>query len=444
MKGALPFLPLVALLGCNQYVMLRVTGFEQENYNNDADILFVVDNSDSMQPVAEGLALAFNDFINTLTSSEGANASRETLGDAVSNYIRETSGDTLLLDYQLAITTTSVAGTGSVPGDGATLVGPVIPRTSGTVASDFSKQLLCQATCWSQNEVPSDPDFVCTENPDPGDAVSREYLDCVCGSNAWTGHCGSGDEMGIEAAALGLCRGLADPPDSCFEYVDPQDSSGDTMKPTQFTDADVLSSEGLLREGATTVVVIVTDEGDNSYRMTTGDSDIEPYVDFFESLPNPVRMAVIGPYYHDGDMGCNSGGAQPWATKRYQELAGEFNGVYVDIEDDSSGVCDYTDFSQNLISIGDLVANLLTIFPLQQVPDVSTIRVFVDYEPVLESQLLSGSEEEGNAEYGDGWSYDPTENAVSFHGEAVPDFNQDVRIYYRPLGGMPRTLPDVF
>ena len=107
MKGALPFLPLVALLGCNQYVMLRVTGFEQENYNNDADILFVVDNSDSMQPVAEGLALAFNDFITTLTSSEGANASRETLGDAVSNYIRETSGDTLLLDYQLAITTTS-------------------------------------------------------------------------------------------------------------------------------------------------------------------------------------------------------------------------------------------------------------------------------------------------------------------------------------------------
>jgi len=75
------------------------------------------------------------------------------------------------------------------------------------------------------------------------------------------------------------------------------------------------------------------------------------------------------------------------------------------------------------------------------VPDVASIEVYVDGDIVERSGLDSGSEEDGTAVYGSGWTYDASENAVSFHGDAVPDYNQDVRIYYRPLGGTPRDLP---
>ena len=33
------------LAGCNNYPVLRVTGYEQATFNNRADILFVIDNS---------------------------------------------------------------------------------------------------------------------------------------------------------------------------------------------------------------------------------------------------------------------------------------------------------------------------------------------------------------------------------------------------------------
>lgn len=450
----LAFLPLVGLLGCNQYEMFRVAGFEQSSFNNDADILFVVDNSDSMQPVASDLALNFDGFINKLTSEEGSNVPRETLGDAVRNYLRETGGGSLYIDYQLAITTTSViynAGAGQTdgvdPGEAGTLAGdpPVIPRTDPNVAIEFQRNLLCQATCWDYNDVPAATEpFDCTDDPVLEGEVTREYLDCLCGVGEWDGNCGSGQEMGLEGAALALCRAVESPPDACYEYEDPQ---GDAMKSTAFTDADIGSNDGLLREGANTLVVIISDDGDQSYRMATGDADIGLYLDLFAEFPNPVRLAVVGPNYdrETGDFGCNSAGAQVWSTNRYQNLVGELNGLYVPIEDeDESGNCDYTDFGANLEQIGDLLSNLLSLFPLQAVPDVSTIEVWVDDVQIAPAEIVEGSLETRDAVYGDGWSYEASENAIAFHGAAIPAYNADVRIYYRPIGGTPRDLPPGF
>lgn len=451
MSRAPAWLALLGLLGCNHYELFLEAGYEQENFNNNADILFVIDNSDSMRPVSEGLALSFNTFINTLTSAQGANTPRETLSDAVSNYMRENGGNSLFIDYQLAITTSSVdysrgPTTGIDPGEAGTLAGDVVARTEGDVARLFREQLLCTATCWAENDVPSDSSFQCTENPDPGDVVSREYLDCVCGASQWKNHCGSGNEMGLEGALLALCRAVENPPDGCFEYDDP----GGGISPTSLTTSDIGSNSAFLRDDATTVIVIVTDEGDGSYRMLTGDSEIEPYTEFFEELPQAVRIATIGPNYHDGELICNNGSAQPWAVKRYQNAVDEFSGTYVDIADyNEDGVCDYTDFALNLNAIGDLLTTLLTVFPLQAVPDVATIQVYVrdidtGWQIIDPAPVVEGGIETGDAVYGDGWSYEASENAVAFHGAAVPDYNSDVKIYYRPLGGMPRTLPDAF
>lgn len=450
MPRVFALLPMLALVGCNHYETFFVAGYEQENFNNNADIVFVVDNSDSMQPVAEDLALNINTFISTLTSEEASNVSRETLSDAVANFIREVSGDTLLIDYQLAVTTSAVDYAGGGPtsgideGEAGTLVGdpPVIYRDDEAPGIEFQKAVLCGASCIDANDVASDPAFVCTENPEPGEQITREYLDCLCGPGEWTGHCGSGNEMQIEAAYVAMCRAVETPPEGCYEYEDP---IGAGPKPTVFQAGDEGSNTGMLRPDAQTVLVLITDEGDSSYRLATGETDVEVYTDLFDEFENPVRLAVVGPAYHDGDMGCNSGGAQPWGTERMQNLVGELNGVYIDIESpDANGDCAYTDFGENLKQIGSLLSSLLTSFPLRTVPDVATISVFVDGEAVPPAPVVSGSLETGDAVYGDGWAYLAAENSVTFYGAAIPAYNADVAIYYLPLGSNPRELPSGF
>ena len=83
--------------------------------------------------------------------------------------------------------------------------------------------------------------------------------------------------------------------------------------------------------------------------------------------------------------------------------------------------------------------NLQTAFELKSVPDETTIRVYVDDEEVARSSIKE--EHEAGNKYTDGWSYEPAQNAVVFWGEAIPDFNQAVEIFYRPVDGNPRELP---
>ncbi|MDO9280713.1 MAG: hypothetical protein Q7U06_02325 [Pseudomonadota bacterium] len=445
----MPLLALSLLAGCNSYEIFRVTGFEQASFSNDADILFVIDNSESMQPYAEALASNFDRFIGKLTNTEtGSAVPTETLGDAVSNYLRETTGDSLFIDYQLAITTSSVyyddGPSGAIdPGEAGTLAyddasgnPAIIDRVVDDAGLAFQTNLLCKATCWDSN-MPSNPEYVCGGALDG--AVSEEYLDCLCGVGGWQGNCGTGQEQPIEAGFMALCRASANPPPDCYTFPD-----GSALA---FQEGDELSNDGLLREGANTLIVILTDEGDSSLRTTSGDpavpgddeTEVDEYLDLFEQFPNLVRFAVIGPAWDGSDGSCLAG-AQEWGVDRYQSIVAETNGLYIPLTNIEDG-CSPTDFGTSLDELGTLLSNLMTLFPLQSVPDVASIEVYVDGETIERSEITSGSEEAGNAEYGTGWTYDASENSVSFHGEAVPDYNQDVRIYYRPLGGTPRELP---
>jgi hypothetical protein len=103
--------------------------------------------------------------------------------------------------------------------------------------------------------------------------------------------------------------------------------------------------------------------------------------------------------------------------------------------------CVTADFSDHLIDLGELLNSLLSSFKLRSIPDESTIRSFVDGVEIPKAELLSGSPGTSSALYGDGWSYDPSENAVTFWGSAIPDFNQAVEIIYLPLEGNPRDFP---
>ena len=75
------------LLSCNQYEFFNVTGFEQATFSNDADILFVLDNSASMSQEASALGQNFNVFINKLANQSGSGAGVEGLGDAVDDFV---------------------------------------------------------------------------------------------------------------------------------------------------------------------------------------------------------------------------------------------------------------------------------------------------------------------------------------------------------------------
>lgn len=406
----------LALAGCNQYAYLRVSGYAQESFANEADILFVVDNSPSMGDEAQALATNFNAFVRALSNPSGG----EDLGGlagAVDDYIAYSNDRAGVLDYQLAITTTDVASSyGALYGEPA-----VLTKGDAGIAEGFSANLLCHATCFNPSLVPDDPSYHC--GAPLGSTISTQYLDCTCGEGAWEDNCGEGQEEGLEAVYMAMCRAVEDPPAACFE----QD---------QFTSADVLSNQGLLRPGSSLIAVIVTDEGDTSRRIDGSSGDPFPYPDLFDEFGVRMRWSVIGPRT---DV-CNSGGATTWGVSRYHWFVDETGGSWMDIsEPTATDGCAISNFASSMERLGQLLSGLLDMFPLQGVPDVDSLLVFVDGAPVPQAEeQLSDT---GDVRWEDGWSYLPSENAVVFHGDAVPDYNAEVAIYYLPLEGMPRELP---
>ncbi|MDP6932426.1 MAG: hypothetical protein QGG40_05890, partial [Myxococcota bacterium] len=274
---------------------------------------------------------------------------------------------------------------------------------------------------WSDSSVSSDPDYECNdENPQPSTdddevVISEEYLDCLCGFDDWDGNSGGGTEEHLEATLMALCRSVEEPPEVCYDDLSP------------FDEDQVLSNDGMLREGSTAVVVIVTDEGDTSRRLAQGEEDPSLYLDAFDDFDIPIRFAVIGPETEE----CNTGSATTWGTERLQTTASETDGMYAEIAElDENGECAVADFSVHLENLGALLNNLLYSFRLDGVPDQSTIRVYVDQQEVTRSD---GDEQV--------WWYEPSDNSVTFNPAYVPDYHQEVRIYYRPLEGNPRDLP---
>ena len=234
-----------------------------------------------------------------------------------------------------------------------------------------------------------------------------------------------------------MCRSVPEPPDICYEPI------------SSFTEDDVLSNDGLLRDNSTVVIVIVGDEGDNSRRMQQGGEDPSPYLEAFAEFERRLRIVTIGPNYDEetGDFSCNSGGARTWMVERLRAASEETRGFFRPLEEtNSEGACQIANFAGHLEDLGALLNSLETAFQLRSIPDITTIQVYVDGEAVPEAPILNLEEYNTNPNeitpsYGDGWSYSSAENAVVFWGNTVPDYNAVVRIYYRPIGGTPRELP---
>jgi len=448
-------------ISCNHYEFFRVAGYEQVSFTNKAEIIFVIDSSPSMMDEAADLVANFDVFIQTLASAEGAQPATETLSDAVGNYLIYTSERGRLMDYRIGITTTSADygpnigfENGVEPGEAGTLVGNVLVKGEKDIIHQFRRDLACRAACWDGDLLPSDPTYTgSTGNcPLPDIGVTSEYLDCLCTdveypveTATWDSAdlCGSGHEKHLEAALLTMCRATEEPPEICWQHTGSNFDQED----------DRHSIPEFFRENTPLVIVVVTDEGDGSPMFSTKDDTAEVYLDAFAQFDRDVTVAVIGPpldceettsdqgnTFDDCQLTCNTGNASKLQTERLIDAAVETNGFYNFIADPREGAdpdedCDVSSFADHLQDLGKLLINLQTAFQLQTIPDQSTIQVYVDDEPVDKSQV----DDDGAFEAG--WTYDPGKNAVVFWGSAIPDFNQNVRIFYRPLEGKPRDLP---
>ena len=420
---------LVPLAGCNEYDWFRVTGYVQEGFSNKADIVFVIDNSSSM--VEEGAALAENisTFIQAFADDPASIPTNPDLSDDVGRFIDFLQDRAGNVNYQLGVTTTeSTAIWGQLLGRR-----PVIQKTDANVADQFNENLLCEAACVRRFPEGIDPDC-------PGGSPEnlRNCADSASGAR----------EEGIEAVFMAMCRAVEDPPAACFDpwYENPTEPGAwlpappddDAVAVDYFTEADVMSNDGWLRPGSVVIPVIISDEGDQSRRLPNRDADLFPYSEYFPLFGHRMSWAVIGA---NVDGGCNTSGARDWGVNRYRKLVAESSGVFIDISvPDGRGGCRDADFAAALADIGGLLRAVTSVYPLRATPVPGTIVVKVGADVIDPSEVTFDELLETDV-FSDGWSYDALQNAVILHGTAVPDPNEDVRIWYLPGSGTPRELP---
>jgi hypothetical protein len=312
-------------------------------------LVFVLDNSGSMTNEAEALSLNLDDLWDGIIIPA--------VGDIGSD-------ESTYADVAIGVTTTSISG--SQAGAAGALIQPALNAQQGGEAHfQVQRDVLCSATCWDPsdpaNPMPSDPDYECNEDdPTVPDSTSYEFLDCVCGSQSWESGaaCGSGDEEGLEAAFLTMCRTfpVGQLPEECFDAVY-----------SPLTDADIESNAGLVREDSTVTFFIISDEGDGSRRLENQNSDPSPYLDLLNKFNMQYRFAVVGPPYEctvDDEgretcmLTCNSGGATTWGSERYQQAAEASGGFYNFIaEEDAGGDCRVSRFSDHLADLASLLTD---------------------------------------------------------------------------------------
>jgi len=403
---------LATLLACNRYELFLVTGGDGTRRSDKAEVLFVIDNSASMIEETVGLAENFHVFIESLTGREAGLATEGLLG-AVDQYIAIADNPGAAVDSPLAITTTDATN------DAGRLLGepPILPKGMPGLDTAFNEAVLCEAACFPQRDiVPSAPGYTC------GDAfsgeITQEYLDCTCGADEWVGDCGAGAEEPLEAVLDALCRAVDDPPAPCFEGLSPVDPKL------------VHSNDGLVRDRATFVPVIVTDEGDSSRRTPSGEDVPAEYQELFQEIGVDMVWAVIAPALDDDyEVACPASPALSWGVIRLDLMVEDSGGLRDAIDGDG---CGPTDWAGSLDRLGELVTSGISMFRLPREPLVSSIAVEVGTTPWSEAQRM-GVDIFDRPAWSDGWTYVAEDRTVVLHGNAIPEAGEDVAIWFLPI-----------
>jgi len=373
----------VLLCGCNKYEMFAMGGFFPGYWPPKADVLFIVDNSESMFEESETLALT------------SGTLARE-LDRLAKDVERNQDSAASFPDYQFSITTLDAGATrGALLGDT-----PFFGRGDKGLDEEFNEALLCEATCF-QSELSS---------------LTPDDMDDLCGDDRWRNNCGGEDEEGLETVFLAMCRAVPDPPEECFEI------------PSLFNNNDVLANEGLLRSDSAFIPIIVTDEGDASRRMTQ--LEIQPviYNKLFKKFKKQIAWAVLGPALGDDREPRCPSVATSWGVMRYDHITTTTGGLKIEIH---APTCQPGDFEDAFSTIAHLIGGRSHAFPLRgpAVEETILVRVGKDVIPPTGGK---GYDQFGFPIVGDGWTYKPDPPTVILHGETAPDAGEDVRIWYQP------------
>ncbi len=404
---------LLLLGGCNRYDLFLVGGGDDRRAN-DADVLFVIDNSDSMVEESVALAENFAGFVERLAGRE-ADYGTDGLADAVDRYKDYVQDPGYFVDFQLAITTTDATN------DRGRLIGdpPILRKGDPDLEEKFIENLMCDATCFGGPQAaPDDPDYTCDQGWTG--KISRQFLDCLCGEGAWIGHCGSGAEEGLEAVFDAMCRATDDPPEGCTE------GERVTLRPQ-----DLGTNEGLLRDGATMVPVIISDEGDSSRRVPGNEALPLVYFQLFGEFDRFMSWAAVAPgLTQELEIRCDEHAlAKASEVLHYVYLVQESGGLYEEILTES---CEEQDWGATLDRLGDLVGGGVGAFPLSSVPVEGSIAVEVGHRNIPPSEPM-GADAFGQPIWGDGWTWRAEDNTVLLHGSAIPAPGDEVRIWFWPV-----------
>lgn len=274
---------------------------ESSNEQNQfIDVVFVLENSTSMYQESIALSQEIGGFADSVVNLEPA------------------------VDLQIALTTASVEHTSGSsaevdPGEAGLLFGEPNNISASEFVSNFRRELLCEATYWDRNSLPSDPSYECEQE---SIQITVEYLDCLCEDDAWDGIAGSAIAEPIEAALLAMCRSETAPPEVCYDAIAP------------FTEADEGTNTDFIREDSTVIFVIVGDGGDSSRRLQQGEFVPDVYQEAFDSFGRNITFVALGPNYDlvSEEIICNSGDASGWMVERLLRISEASEGFFFPLE----------------------------------------------------------------------------------------------------------------
>lgn len=175
---------------------------------------------------------------------------------------------------------------------------------------------------------------------------------------------------------------------------------------------------GFVRYGASLVVVFVTDEDDCSddgaldgkaaiscYQQREQLVPVTTMVDRIRGLKPGGEVVRLGGILGPLDWSC----PDAFPGTRYARAIVEAGGSI-------GKICD-ADWTPVLSSLGVVAVGILEQFELAQAADAETIEVFVDDEPVPQDDV-------------NGWTYDWQTTMVTFHGDAIPPRDSEIRVEY--------------
>ena len=162
-------------------------------------------------------------------------------------------------------------------------------------------------------------------------------------------------------------------------------------------------NRGFFREGASVMFVFVSANDDQSPRSVLS------YVSEYPRAKSSKKWESLSFFFYGGgNAGCTfPDGAKSTAAPRYLTAVGALGGKAFSICDKS-----WAPWKPNSSWV------LKKTFPLLRLPALSTLKVFVDGKEVTEDAV-------------NGWTYDPANNEVTFHGKQIPTWGSNIELSYQ-------------